>query len=28
MPRAVVENGCADKIVPLSQIAGEIMNMI
>lgn len=28
MPRAVVENGCADKVVPLSQIAGEIMNMI
>jgi two-component system, chemotaxis family, protein-glutamate methylesterase/glutaminase len=28
MPRAVVDNGCADKVVPLSQIAGEIMNMI
>jgi two-component system chemotaxis response regulator CheB len=28
MPRAVVENGCADKVVSLGQIAGEIMNMI
>ncbi|WP_447977020.1 protein-glutamate methylesterase/protein-glutamine glutaminase [Candidatus Nitrospira bockiana] len=28
MPRAVVEHGCAEKIVPLSQIAGEVMNMI
>lgn len=28
MPRAVIDNGCADKVVPLSQIAGEIMNMI
>lgn len=28
MPRAVVEHGCAEKVVPLSQIAGEIMNMI
>lgn len=28
MPRAVVEANMADKIVPLSQIAGEIMNMV
>jgi len=28
MPRAVVEAHAADKIVPLSQIAGEIMNMV
>jgi two-component system chemotaxis response regulator CheB len=28
MPRAVVEAGCADKIVPLPHIAGEIVNMI
>jgi two-component system chemotaxis response regulator CheB len=28
MPRAVVEHWCADKIVPLPQIAGESMNMI
>lgn len=28
MPRAVVEGGLADKVVPLSQIAGELVNMI
>ncbi|MBI3814284.1 MAG: chemotaxis response regulator protein-glutamate methylesterase [Nitrospinae bacterium] len=28
MPRAIVENGLADKITPLSQIAGEIINMV
>lgn len=28
MPKAVVEAGCADKIVPLSHIAGEVANMI
>lgn len=28
MPKAVVEGGLADKVVPLSHIAGEIVNMI
>ena len=28
MPKAVVEAGCADKVVPLSHVAGEIMNMV
>ena len=28
MPKAVVENGTADKIVPLGKIAGEIANMV
>lgn len=28
MPKAVVENGYADKVAPLSAIAGEIINMI
>lgn len=28
MPKAVVDAGAADKIVPLDQIAGEVMNMI
>lgn len=28
MPKAVVDKGAADKVVPLSQIAGEVMNMI
>jgi two-component system chemotaxis response regulator CheB len=28
MPKAVVEAGCADKVVPLSHMAGEIMNMV
>ncbi len=28
MPKAVVDAGLADKVVPLSQIAGEVMNMI
>lgn len=28
MPKAVVEGGYADKVVPLSLIAGELMNMV
>nr|MBI3614265.1 response regulator [Nitrospirota bacterium] len=28
MPKAVVDGGYADKIVPLSHVAGEVMNMI
>ncbi len=28
MPKAVIEAGYADKIVPLSQMAGEIVNMV
>ena len=28
MPKAVAENGLADKIVPLENIAGEIANMV
>lgn len=28
MPKAIVDAGCADKVVPLSQIAGEIVNMV
>ncbi len=28
MPKAVVDAGAADKVVPLGQIAGEILNMI
>ncbi len=28
MPKAVIENGLADKIVPLTSIAAEILNMI
>jgi two-component system chemotaxis response regulator CheB len=28
MPKAVVEKGYADKVVPLSHIAGEIINMV
>jgi two-component system chemotaxis response regulator CheB len=28
MPKAVVEGGYADKVMPVSQITGEIMNMI
>jgi two-component system chemotaxis response regulator CheB len=28
MPRAIVDNGLADKITPLQQIAGEILNMV
>ena len=28
MPKAVVEAGCADKVVPLSHVVGEIMNMV
>ncbi|MGD9726261.1 MAG: chemotaxis response regulator protein-glutamate methylesterase [Nitrospiraceae bacterium] len=28
MPKAVIEAGCADKVVPLSHVVGEIMNMV
>lgn len=28
MPKAVVDSGAADKVVSLSQVAGEVMNMI
>ncbi len=28
MPKAVVEAGCADKVVPLAHIVGEILNMV
>ncbi|OGW05388.1 MAG: chemotaxis response regulator protein-glutamate methylesterase [Nitrospinae bacterium RIFCSPLOWO2_01_FULL_39_10] len=28
MPRAIVDNGLADKITPLPQVAGEILNMV
>lgn len=28
MPRAVVEAGIADKIVPLEEMAGEIINAV
>jgi two-component system chemotaxis response regulator CheB len=28
MPRAVAEEGTADKIVPLDEIAGEIINSV
>jgi two-component system chemotaxis response regulator CheB len=28
MPKAVVEDGCAQKVLPLSSIAGEIVNMV
>ncbi|MBI5854073.1 MAG: chemotaxis response regulator protein-glutamate methylesterase, partial [Nitrospirae bacterium] len=28
MPKAVVDAGLADKVVPLTHIAGEILNMI
>ncbi|GMV52085.1 MAG: chemotaxis response regulator protein-glutamate methylesterase [Nitrospira sp.] len=28
MPKAVVESGCADKVVSLSKVVGEIMNMV
>jgi two-component system chemotaxis response regulator CheB len=28
MPKAVVEAGCADKVVSLSKVMGEIMNMV
>jgi two-component system chemotaxis response regulator CheB len=28
MPKAVVDAGLADKVVPLSHIAGEVLNMI
>jgi two-component system chemotaxis response regulator CheB len=28
MPKAVVEAGCADKIIPLSSVVGEILNMV
>jgi two-component system chemotaxis response regulator CheB len=28
MPKAVVEGGCADKIVPLDGIPGELVNMV
>ena len=28
MPKAVVEAGCADKIVPLPHIVGEVLNMV
>lgn len=28
MPKAVVEAGCADKVVSLSKVIGEIMNMV
>ncbi len=28
MPKAIVEAGCADKVVPLSHVVGEIMNMV
>lgn len=28
MPKAVVEAGCADKVVPLPHIVGEVLNMV
>ena len=28
MPKAVVESGLADKIVPIDEIAGEIINSV
>jgi two-component system chemotaxis response regulator CheB len=28
MPKAVVEAGCAEKVVALSKVIGEIMNMV
>lgn len=28
MPKAVVEAGCAEKVVPLSNVVGEILNMV
>ncbi|MEW6248569.1 MAG: chemotaxis response regulator protein-glutamate methylesterase [Nitrospirota bacterium] len=28
MPKAVVEAGCAEKVVPLPQVVGEIVNMV
>ena len=28
MPKAVVEAGCAEKVVSLSKVVGEIMNMV
>ena len=28
MPKAVVEAGCADKVIPLSSVVGEILNMV
>ncbi|HZS11039.1 MAG TPA: chemotaxis response regulator protein-glutamate methylesterase [Nitrospirales bacterium] len=28
MPKAVVEDGCAQKVLPLASIAGEIVNMV
>jgi two-component system chemotaxis response regulator CheB len=28
MPKAVVDAGCADKVIPLSGVVGEILNMV
>ncbi len=28
MPKAVVEAGCAEKVVPLEQVVGELLNMV
>ena len=28
MPKTVVEAGCADKVIPLSDVVGEILNMV
>ncbi len=28
MPRAVINSGCADKIIPLTEIAGELINAV
>ncbi len=28
MPKTVVEAGCADKVIPLSGVVGEILNMV
>lgn len=28
MPKAVIEAGCADKVIPLSGVVGEILNMV
>jgi len=28
MPKAVVDGGYAEKVMPVSQLTGEIMNMI
>ncbi len=28
MPRSVIESGCADKIVPLDEVAGEMINSV